>query len=58
MSPTFERIADGLAESGFAIADEFLSREEYDNVLNLKEFKTGLEHFKKGWHRKNPKSSN
>jgi SM-20-related protein len=45
--PTFESIADGLAESGFAIAEQFLSAEEVDRMLDLIEFKTGLEHFKK-----------
>ncbi len=47
MSPTFERIADGLAENGFAVADQFLSVDEVNNILSLHEFITGLEHFKK-----------
>jgi SM-20-related protein len=51
--PTFEKIADGLAENGFAVADQFLSPEEVDNILMLNEFKTGLEHFKKAGVGKN-----
>ena len=47
VSPTFERIADGLAENGFAVADQFLSPDEVNNILTLDEFKTGLGHFKK-----------
>ena len=45
--PTFERIADGLAENGFAVVDQFLSLDEVDNILKLNEFKTDLEYFKK-----------
>ncbi len=47
MNPIFERIADGLAENGYAVTDQFLSQDEVNGILSLKEFKNGLEHFKK-----------
>lgn len=47
MNQSFESIADGLAEYGYAIVDNFINDEQVQNILNLKEFKTGLEHFKK-----------
>ena len=47
MNPTFDAIADGLAENGYAVADNFLSSKEVTSILNLKEFQTGLEHFRK-----------
>ncbi len=40
-------IADGLAENGFAIADDFLSPAEVQSVLQLDEFRDGLLQFKK-----------
>ena len=40
-------IADGLAENGFAIADDFLSLAEVQSVLHLDEFRDGLLQFKK-----------
>ena len=40
-------IADGLAENGFAIADDFLSLAEVQSVLQLDEFRDGLLQFKK-----------
>jgi SM-20-related protein len=40
-------IADGLAEDGFAIADDFLSPTEVQSILQLDEFKNGLLQFKK-----------
>lgn len=40
-------IADGLAENGFAIIDDFLSQQEVQSILQLDEFKNGLLQFKK-----------
>lgn len=40
-------VADGLAENGFAIIDDFLSPQEVQSVLQLDEFKNGLLQFKK-----------
>jgi SM-20-related protein len=53
VNSTFEAIADGLAESGYAVADQFLSPAEVKNILDLNEFKTGLAHFKKAGIGKN-----
>ena len=47
MNSIVEGIADGLAENGYAVADQFLSQDEIDGILNLKEFKNDTEHFKK-----------
>lgn len=52
VNPIFEKIADGLAENGFAVADQFLSEEEVKSILNSKEF-SGIEHFKKAGIGKN-----
>lgn len=40
-------VADGLAENGFAIIDDFLSSQEVQSILQLDEFKNGLLQFKK-----------
>ena len=40
-------VADGLAENGFAIIDDFLSPQEVQSILQLDEFKNGLLQFKK-----------
>jgi SM-20-related protein len=42
-----EKIADGLAGQGFAVVDNFLTGPETDAILDLEQFKTGLQHFKK-----------
>jgi SM-20-related protein len=49
LSPTekLNEIADGLADKGYAIIDNFLSQEEVKAILQLNEFKEGLMHFKK-----------
>jgi SM-20-related protein len=47
MITVFESIADELAEYGFAVADQFLSHKEVNDILALEDFKKGLEHFKK-----------
>jgi SM-20-related protein len=43
----FEQIADGLAERSYAVVDHFLTPPEVRAILNIKEFKSGFEHFKK-----------
>ncbi|WP_276368014.1 2OG-Fe(II) oxygenase [Chryseolinea sp. H1M3-3] len=53
MNSIFENIANGLAENGYAVVDHFLSDEEVKNILGLKEFKSGLDHFKKAGIGKN-----
>ncbi len=40
-------LADGLAEEGYAIIDDFLSAKEVENILQLDGFKNGLNQFKK-----------
>lgn len=47
MNATFDAIADGLAEHGYAVVDGFLSPAEVADILELDHFKQGLEHFKK-----------
>jgi len=43
----FEFIADGLAESGYAVADEFLSEDEVNTILELDIFQEGVNAFRK-----------
>jgi SM-20-related protein len=47
MKEKFELIADGLASTGYAVCDQFLSQHEVDAILNLETFKAGLLSFKK-----------
>jgi SM-20-related protein len=47
MITVFDSIADGLAEHGYAVADQFLSQQEVDSILSLDEFKAGITQFKK-----------
>lgn len=51
MSKTLEEnlsiLADGLAEQGFAILDDFLLPNQVNAILQLDEFQTGLLQFKK-----------
>ena len=47
MISVFDSIADGLAENGIAVADQFLSQQEVNAILTLDEFKSGLAEFKK-----------
>lgn len=47
MITVFDAIADGLAEHGYALADQFLSQSEVRAILCLEEFKGGSEHFRK-----------
>jgi SM-20-related protein len=43
----FDALADGLANDGYAVIEDFLSPKEVKNILNLKEFQSGSEYFKK-----------
>lgn len=47
MTSLFDSVADGLAEQGYAIADQFLSQEEVDAIHTVREFTEGVAHFKK-----------
>jgi SM-20-related protein len=47
MNPLYEKVADGLAQQGYAIIDTFLSPSEIAAILQLDEFKGGLLQFKK-----------
>lgn len=53
MKSTFDSIADGIAENGYAVSDRFLSQNEVNNILALKEFQNWLAHFKKAGIGKN-----
>jgi SM-20-related protein len=47
MNPLFDAIADGLAENGYAIVDQFLSQNEVDKILSLEIFQRAEAEFKK-----------
>lgn len=47
MTISFDFIADELAEKGLAIADQFLSQKEVDDILGLDLFQERLKAFKK-----------
>jgi SM-20-related protein len=47
MNSKFDLIADGLAENGFSVVDDFLSGEEVNGILSLDEFKNNTKQFKK-----------
>jgi SM-20-related protein len=47
MNPVYEKIVDGLADHGYAIADHFLSLDEVRDVLATDAFKEELLHFRK-----------
>lgn len=53
MDSVFNVIADGLAEEGYAVVDQFLSEQEVDSILDLDTFKNGLAQFKKAGIGKN-----
>jgi SM-20-related protein len=53
MDSVFNAIADGLAEEGYAVVDQFLSQPEVDAILDLDTFKNGLAQFKKAGIGKN-----
>lgn len=46
-SDKLSQVGDGIAETGYAVIDDFLSPEQVDSILQLDEFKTGLLQFKK-----------
>ena len=47
MNTVFDTIADGLADRGYAVVDQFLSQPEVEAILQLREFQSGGESFKK-----------
>lgn len=47
MNEKFESIADGLANDGYAVSDQFLSQSEVDAILKLKDFRDGAPGFRK-----------
>lgn len=47
MNSNFDLIADGLAEHGFAVVDNFLTSSEVDKIVSLDEFKNSAAQFKK-----------
>ena len=47
MNPLFDTIADGLAEHGYAVADQFLSQIEVGTILSRESFRAGTTAFKK-----------
>jgi SM-20-related protein len=47
MTNVFDAVADGLANDGYAVVDNFLSSSEVNSILQLDEFKNGANHFKK-----------
>lgn len=53
MSPVFDMLADGLAEKGYAVIDQFLSQKEVDDILQLEQFHQGVSQFKKAGIGKN-----
>ncbi len=53
MDSVFNAIADGLAEEGYAVVDQFLSYKEVNAILELEEFKNGVTQFKKAGVGKN-----
>jgi SM-20-related protein len=46
MNPVFDAIADGLAEHGYAVADQFLSQPEVNEILGSSDFEAS-DDFKK-----------
>ena len=53
MNSTFDALANGLAENGYAVIDDFLGGKEVKNIVHLKEFQAASEHFKKAGIGKN-----
>ncbi len=47
MNSVFETIANGLADHGYAVADQFLSQQEVDGILQAGEFQSDGASFKK-----------
>lgn len=48
MNPLFESIADGLAEHGYAVEDQFLSQQEVDEILKSGDFESSSDFRKAG----------
>jgi SM-20-related protein len=48
MNPVFDAIADGLAVNGYAVADQFLSQQEVDAILNVGGFQANSDFKKAG----------
>jgi SM-20-related protein len=48
MNPVFDAIADGLAEHGYAVEDQFLSQPEIDEILKAGRFDTSYDFKKAG----------
>lgn len=48
MNPVFDAIADGLAESGYAVADQFLSQQEVESIRQAGGFQTESDFKKAG----------
>lgn len=53
MNSNFEIIADGLAEDGYAVVDQFLSQHEIEAILQLPDFTSAQQAFKKAGIGKN-----
>lgn len=53
MNAQFECIADGLAEKGYAVIDQFLSQNEVDAILKSESFKNATQIFQKAGIGKN-----
>jgi SM-20-related protein len=47
MNSVFDRVADGLADNGYAVIDQFLSQQEVDAILLMEEFQSEGTGFKK-----------
>lgn len=47
MNPVFESIADGLAEHGYAVSDQFLNAAEVKAILQSGDFNDSIQRFKK-----------
>ena len=47
MNEIFDVVADGLAQNGFAVVDNFLTSEQVEDILLLDEFKGSTNTFKK-----------
>src|SRR5688572_8485447 len=53
MNPVFDSIADGLADKGYAVTDQFLSDNEVKSILISGDFADTMERFKKAGIGKN-----
>jgi len=53
MSNSFNLVADGLADKGYAVVDHFLSIDEVNSILQTDDFQRGADHFKKAGIGKN-----